>query len=212
MAKVAPVRMAVISLFVAAVTVSGCSSDEPLLSSVSQMGSGSAGATSTDGSTEEESTKEDSLSGGQSIAQCLEGVWDIDKDSYLELFGGGIGPLAEGLSVSGDATVEFSGDRFINNYSDWVVAGNSPEGEMTLLMEGSETAQWSVDDSGVVTTTNRESTIESTLTVSMNGQQMVLPLADEDQQGLDLSTFSTACESDTMTLSGPEGFLVLNRR
>lgn len=191
--------------------LAACDTEDELVSTVSDFG-GAGGAGGSQSETADSLEEEDEKPLRVSLADCLEGIWDVDKDSYVLLFAEGVLPVATDLSVTGDATVEFRGNTYTSTYQDWLVSGTSPEGDMTVLMEGTESGQWELSEDGNISTDAQETAITSTLTVSMGGQQMVLPMAEEEQRGLDLTNLATACEADTMTLTGPEGFLVLNRR
>jgi hypothetical protein len=171
--------------------------------------SGTSNAAGADGLAAEDSTD----GGGQflSSAECLVGSWEIDKPSYLELFGAGAEGLGGSLSLEGVATVDITQTTLTSTYTDWTVTGQSPQGEMTLVMNGVETSGWSVSSDDVLTTTNAQSTVVSTLTVSAAGQQMMVPVGD-DVDPMDLTNFTVACEPDRATFSAPEGFLVLVRK
>ena len=191
---------------------SGCVSDDPLLSSVSPSGGGTSAPVGDDDS---DSTAADtSVDGaGESVssAACLVGSWDVDKQSYLALFGAGAEGLGGSLAFDGLATVDFTETTLTSTYSDWTVTGQSPDGEIALVMNGVETSGWSVSEDDLLTLDNPESTIVSTLTVSAGGQSMVLPAGD-DVESVNLANFTVACDADQATFSGSEGFLVLKRK
>ena len=189
-----------------------CVGDDPLLSSVSPTGGESS---ATPGTEDSEGTASDTSAEGQgayaSSSACLVGSWEIDKPSYLALFGTGAEGLGGTLTVDGLATVDFTETTLTSTYRDWTVTGKSPEGDMNLVMNGVETSGWSIDDDDLLTLDSPDSTIVSTLTLSSGGQQMVLPVGD-DVESLDLTNFTVACEADRATLSGSEGSLVLKRK
>lgn len=185
---------------------------EPLMTYVSTSGDESS---ATSGTEDSEGTASNTSAEGQgayaSSSACLVGSWEIDKPSYLTLFGAGAEGLGGTLKVDGVATVDFTETTLTSTYREWTVTGQSPEGDMNLVMNGVETSGWSVDEEDRLTLDGAKSTIVSTLTVSSGGQQMVLPVGD-DVESLDLTNFTVACEADRATLSGSEGFLVLNRK
>lgn len=189
-----------------------CVSDDPLLTSVSPSGGGSSATDGAEGA--DTATTDPSTNGAgaeTSTAACLVGSWDVDKPSYLSLFSAGGDGMPGSLTLDGVATMDFTETTLTSTYRDWTVTGESPDGQMTLEMNGVESSGWSVGEDDLLILDNPESTVVSTLTVSSGGQQMVLPAGD-DAESVDLSNFRVACDEDRATFTGSEGFLVLQRK
>lgn len=193
--------------------LSGCVGDETLRVFSSSAGGGDSSSSRDVTALEKDEDDDPSGLGNEelSVAECLSGSWEVDGPSYLRLFPTGGSGLEGTLSLSGAATVDFTEAVVTSTYRDWTVKGTSSGGDMTQVMNGVEKSQWSVDPAGVMVLTNTESTVVSSVTVSLGGQSMTLPSGTETE-GLDLMNFTVLCEGDVATFNGPEGSLVLNRR
>lgn len=194
--------------------VAGCVDDDRLRSDLYPANGGGSSSASTDARSQENPSDEETddwLSQGLSTAECLIGSWAVDGPSYLKLFGAGSSGLSGALSISGVATMDFAEGTVTSKYNQWTVTAASAEGDMTLVTNGVEEAQWSLDSSDTFTAVATESSLATTLTVSIGGQEMAVPVGNE-AQGVDLTSFAVVCEEQVATFRGSEGFLVLNRR
>jgi hypothetical protein len=213
---VSPYRSLALSLL--AVTLVGVAGCQPLLTWTTEAGGVAGGGTSSpSGSAPGAEDEEEPLAGGASgvsTAQCLEGSWAIDKDSYAEFFSvvsGGTVPASD-IEVTGEAIVEFGETAFSATYTAWEVRVGDPRGTMYQVMEGVEASTWSIDDSDVVTVAEPTSTPTQTLFVEMNGERIAMPMGTEVEGTVGSSSFTVICGETTLELVGPQFAWSLTRQ
>jgi len=188
--------------------LAGC--EEPLRSSTSQSGSGGSGSSSPPATSEESVDEDEDLAiGFGSVSECIVGDWEYDNQSFADMIATGTGYSP--ITVTGSVLVTFTATDYTATYQKWSTSFSAPEGVITQIIEGVEEGTWSMTESDQMTTQVASDNTVGVLNVESPQGSMSFPTNESDEMNASLSGPMT-CDQDTITLSGENGYLTLNRR